>query len=68
MCLCEGYKGKVTHMEEKLGEYSIVKEPREERPYALVGQIFSNTPHLLSMENIMVSKIDMVVATLGLMV
>lgn len=57
MCLCEGYKeGEVTHMEEKLGEQSIVKESREKRPHALVGQILSNISHLLSMENIIVRK------------
>lgn len=45
-----------------------MKESREKRPHALVGQIFSNTSHLLSMENIIVSRVDMVVAMLGLMV
>lgn len=28
-------------VEGKLGEYSIMKEPREERPHSLIGQIFS---------------------------
>lgn len=45
-----------------------MKEPREKRPHALVGQILLITSHLLSMENIMVSRVDMVVATLGFMV
>lgn len=67
MSLGEGYKGgEVRHMEGKLGEYSIMKEPREERLFfLLVGQIFSNIYHLLSMENIMVSKIDMVLPPWG---
>lgn len=69
MSLGEGYKGgEVRHMEGKLGEYSIMKEPREERLLSIGWtDIFKYKP-FSKHGNIIVSKIDMVVATLGLMV
>lgn len=35
--LCEGYRGEDRYVEGTLGEYSIMKEPKEERPHPFVG-------------------------------